>query len=232
MNKIKKFVLPSLIIAMLVIVSILLSKLFTFGIIDTNGKSKSTIGGQSAFFVSVNSFDNLQDAENCSKSINTVGGAGYVLKHNNKNHVIVSMYLNKTDASAVMENIKGDYPSVSLIELQIKKKNIENQTLANDVNSFVFEILNFYVNNAIKLDKNEITKNNVLLKSLELNTNLDDLITKLEMDASDSSIKLRKMLKTVKNNLQLLTNFVSDGSTFKYMGINTFMDIFTSLENL
>ena len=70
MTKIRKFVLPSLIVAMLVVVSVLLSKLFTLGIIDTKGAANASLGGQTAFLVSIDSFENVEDAEKFSvKSI-------------------------------------------------------------------------------------------------------------------------------------------------------------------
>jgi len=224
MKKFKKIILPTFIVLMLVIVSIILSKLFNGQFIETNANKKD-INLQSVYFVSAESFSNAIDAQNCSNEISKVGGAGFVYNKENVYYVITSFYLTEKEASSVCTNLKLDYINAQVLKIDFKKVSLSSSEFSNNFKQILISFIEFYAKSSISLDKGEISKNQILLSSLTLNANIDECLKLLESSAQTSEIKSRVLLKTLKSNLTLINVNSNFSQTLKYLGVYSISEI-------
>ncbi len=120
------------------------------------------------YFVEINSFLSYSEANDLANTISALNGAGYVY-YDGTYRVFASFYPRKKDAESVCENLKSDYPTVTIYTLECNKFYKLND-LSNDQNKCVENLLsaNHNLINAvykciINFDTNEINVNELLL---------------------------------------------------------------------
>lgn len=238
MSKIKKTSLCVLIIILLVLISFMVSKLFSLNFIQASTTKKGFVNVNSVYFVSAEKFSDKSLAESFATELGEVGGAGFVFEKNNMFYCLTSMYLNENDAKKVCNNLKIEYTNVEYIKLNFKAHNFsnldnkENVEISKRISNSFNNMLNFYIEAFISLDKGETTQSKINLKSLSIISEIDDLINSLSLKASEEIIQYRVLLKTLKSNLELLTNSSNFNKNIKYLGINSAIEIFNTLNNL
>ena len=232
MAKVRKVFLSCLIISLLILTSIILSKILSPQLIGVSNSATTQIGGQSVYFISANQFKNQSDAENLSTQITELGGAGYIFNFDKNFHVITSLYINKDDANKVCNKLKDKYTNAHVLKLSMKKTKINDKALAKEINSLINSIITFYANNFILLDKGEISVNKILINTIAINSQIDSLNETLYLQTDETLIKIRVLLKTLKSNMQLLSDNSSFNQFFKYIGVNSASTIYLTLNKL
>ncbi len=86
---------------------------FSNGISLVSGKSRNP---NNYYAVEVASFDDYDKAYDFALELQKKGGAGYIT-YNKKYKVLSSLYLTHNDAKSVAENIKGEYSSACVYEI-------------------------------------------------------------------------------------------------------------------
>jgi len=232
MAKVRKVFLSCLIISLLILTSIMLSKILSPQLIGVSNSATTQIGGQSVYFISANQFKNQSEAENLSTQITELGGAGYIFNFDKNFHVITSLYINKDDANKVCNKLKDKYTNAQVLKLSMKKTKINDKALAKEINSLINSIITFYANNFILLDKGEISVNKILINTIAINSQIDSLNETLYLQTDETLIKIRVLLKTLKSNMQLLSDNSSFNQFFKYIGVNSASTIYLTLNKL
>lgn len=134
----------------------------------------------SFYFVEINNFLVLSDAQTLSVEIRNKGGAGYIY-FDGKYHVLASYYPNKNDAEIVCKNLKQDYKTATIYELKINKnvnlKNLSNNQ-KNAVENFIscgYSTIEKIYKNILSFDKAEITEAQFNLNFNSIYNNFEDV---------------------------------------------------------
>lgn len=165
------------------------------------------------YFVEINNFLNYSSANTLAQEIQTKGGAGYVY-FDGKYHVFASVYLTKTDAKSVCENLKENYPTSKIFELEIKKNlDVKNLTelQKESVKNLAEQGKNTFsqiYSNILALDKTEIDHNQAVLNFKTIKNNFIDVSNNFNTAFNENSKynKAKNYLSTINTPLENLSN--------------------------
>ena len=188
-------------------------------------KPKTQKNVDALYFVEVNSFLNYSDANTLAQEIQNKNGAGYVY-FDGKYHVFASVYPTKTDAKTVCENLKENYQTAKIFELEIKTINIKNLTeLQKECTKNLAEqgklTFSQIYNNILALDKAEIDRNQAILNFKTIKNNFIDVSNNFNTAFKENSKynKAKNYLSAINTSLDNLANEKS-ACNYKYELIN------------
>ena len=185
--------------------------------------SKKTEHNNTFYFLEISRYLNYADASKLSNEIQAKGGAGYVY-FDGQYRVFASLYLNKTDAEKVCENLKLDYSTAKVFEYEYKRNlNLNNLSTAQKKSAKNLiehgnETLNQIYENIVAFDKAEINQNNLLLNFKTIKNNFDECCKdfNLAFDENSKFNKAKSYILELNSALNALTNKDNANFTLKY----------------
>lgn len=180
------------------LIIVLIIGLLGFAFYLTNSNNE-----QEFYFVQINEFASYKDANNLANEIQSKKAGGYIY-YDGQYHVLANFYIKKEDAETVANNLKAEYPYVSVFSISASKKIKTNQTSTqqtayiNDFNLNVLNNIQELTNLSLSHDKNEISFSQCKVKIQDLYSK-----TKASFDNLFSIIDKTKHISTFKASYEI-----------------------------
>ena len=186
------------------------------------------------YFVEIKNFLTYKDATNLATEIQAKNGAGYVY-FDGSYHVLASFYPTKKEAETVCNNLKNDYPSSQVFELNYNKlskfKNLsQNQNNAiSAVNLNLYNAIENLYSCIIKYDTSNIGENELAQTLNKLHSAYKDEYNNFLAQFSNNSKynKAKTNLEDINSTLNNLSNVTSEQNIsykLKYNAIKIVVD--------
>lgn len=153
-------------------------------------KSEVKVSAEDYYFVTFGEFSNIEEAENQMSLIQQLGGAGYVIKENEKYFLAVSSYESKSKAQEVVEKNKDKNIELNVIKFSVSARNIKLAKTLSDTtkleNCFYAykKVYSSLKDISTLLDSGEITATAGATKIFKINSYLENLKKNLEENKS------------------------------------------------
>lgn len=198
------------------------------------------------YAISLETLNNLSEAESKSENVKKQGGAGYILNNGaNEFKIISSIYLTEKDAKSVKENLEASGTNCEIIKIKLPAFNFKvslsnksSEILSDGINIFYSSYKNLY-NLSIDYDSNNIDLVALKTSLNNLQTNNQKIIEKFNSNFNMSNniyiLYVKIYLQRANDiilNLQNLDESVNFSSEIKYAYcniLNQYLDLYNEM---
>lgn len=192
------------------------------------------------YFVRLNSYLTYKEANKMSSELQGRGGAGYI-HFDGRYHVLIAYYASESEAMSVVNNLKNEYPTVDIFNLEIKQyrskkyfSHEQNKAVVNLIKTTDETINNLY-SQLLQHEKNEINTSELSINLSNIIKDYKDMSSEYKSKLSNkkaSTISTLEKLDKIENSLNNIKSNINEKYYTKYELVNIIFNYYSLLSSL